>query len=1544
MSIIWYDSKGKEIGTGRSIKGIEYSTELYYSVSLDEGLGRVYREVRMQKVVATGEPLTCQLEKIDHVMLEGRVLATDIDKKSMTVIVKQMLNGKWEQIYTTQTDEQGVFTAEVYDDETDINISSDGYLDATLHRDGIGGNGNVGTIPMSLISGFAIAADITMQKAIAEGDTEETAAWTEGLNNIEFTLINETKGTAITDFTVQNGNVIIRTGAGVGDNISLIAKSKQGVFADATTTFTIAEGDNAFVLQLTELGGFNATCAVSNNGSTSGYLYNSDGLLVAKGSYVGEILSLRHLKNGVYTLISMGNSTLLGSMTSLSDISAVGLTAGSGYVSTRVEVVDGELTAVNVSEVPRLDETQFYYTNNNTYFSAIKASVTAGNYLTLQAHIDFKPEYEGKADGATLTINLPEGCEMVENSVIVNRQPVPHSINGNCVTMTLNKELLGSQVRFGIIPTLNKSYTISAMASFDIDGQVTQPIGIAQFEAKGLSLSTMDKTFNPNITVNGTAKGHSEVSIYDNDVFIGKTSSKADGSWTAQCELYKPYSHSFNDIYAKIVTENGMELTSETRQVEYDKHNPVPKKVTMTYYNGWYTENKTVEFDLLNGTTSPTAWPFYSATDFTFLAEFTHNDSTVIKNVKIKVLNSDGTVRTLPTTFDGKQNKWVATTMYSYSSRLPQNVTVEYDLLPMEMSDDERNELIIDQATIMSNIANRINQFYTDKAEVTLVEDGEETVLFDCKYDDTTKRRMKIENVDYSEVLQMMNEVQFIYTETNEGITATYTMENENEITVVAVDLDEKMAFRISLTDNYHEGNDDKPDGTRSLSMPFKAPINILPHITNMFTGGARGLLEIMGALEYLNVRSDIDNMKNIIINYNDAYNKMRSRTSKLLLAKCSDGNTRLSPLQIKLFDIDKQSLSKSEDDFTEKYYQYIEEYQRRLLMSVLTDLVTMGVGNRIDAALHSSKFVCRGALNTWFRKQFTGSVDYLASSNTIANTLGIVFDRTVNGVKDVLQFADFNTTRDNLLLWAQQENMKITSGYVNLQKDIEKAYRKCPEDKEQKNENEEEKKDEPIDDKSDNNPEFRGNGSTALIDPSGFVYEAVLTNRLEGVTTTCYQQENGSVVVWNAEDYSQQNPLKTDKTGFYRWDVPQGLWQVKYEKEGYETAYSDWLPVPPPQLDVNIGMKQSTPPTVKQMHGYESGITIELSKYMRPETMTTEKITVTRNGSVEVGSIELMNAEQAPLADETYVSKVKFVPENRFNSTDLVVVTVHKEVESYCGVQMTADHIETVKIESEVKSIVADSLVTVPYNGERELRVLILPTDASAGRTLKVKTSSAMIASLSAEEVTIGQDGTATLTLGGELPGGVILNFSVDGTDVKATSRVKVVMGREMVATPEANIGSGVTISGGTQIELTCETDNSTIYYTLDGSCPCDEATRHKYEGPITIATDVIVKAIAVKDGMDDSDIATFVYIVDGIDGNSYNHRFDAIYQDGSIVVTGAKGASCHIYDLQGREMATRLHLNNETTINVLKTEVYVVCVTYGDGQTLVRKVVRKQ
>ena len=39
---------------------------------------------------------------------------------------------------------------------------------------------------------------------------------------------------------------------------------------------------------------------------------------------------------------------------------------------------------------------------------------------------------------------------------------------------------------------------------------------------------------------------------------------------------------------------------------------------------------------------------------------------------------------------------------------------------------------------------------------------------------------------------------------------------------------------------------------------------------------------------------------------------------------------------------------------------------------------------------------------------------------------------------------------------------------------------------------------------------------------------------------------------------------------------------RFQLEKEGYETAYSDWLPVPPPQTEVNIGLVSKEKPVIE--------------------------------------------------------------------------------------------------------------------------------------------------------------------------------------------------------------------------------------------------------------------------------------------------------------------------------------------------------------------------
>ena len=1493
VNVVWYDKDGRQIGSGNRISGVDADREIYYSVLLNEDLGRTYKEIIKQRYTSDQDTITCMLEKIGRVNLQGRIQASDIDKNSVTIDVKQMLNGKYEQIYSTVIDEQGTFNIEVYDDETEITIGGDIYLDAILHRDGFSGNGNIGTIPLNLISGFSIIANIGIRKVAISGGTEEISEWSGGLNNIEFELYNVTKNMDISDFTVQNGNVIIKSGAEIGDNIRITAKSKQGIFADASALFVIVEGTNNFSMTLTELGGIDVTCSSSNNSNTVGYLYNSNNDLIAKGSYVGETLSMRHLPNGTYTLITMGGTTLLGNMTKLSDLNEVGLGEGSDYVTKSVVVNDGVLTIASISEVPRMDDSRFYYTSGDTYFNANKESLTVGNYLTLTAHLNFKPEYSDKADAVKLLIDIPEGCQVVENSVIANRQAIAHTIGDNQLVMTLNKEQWQGQVRFCVIPVINKTYAITAMASFDIDGNVSQPIGTAQFEAKGLSLITPTQTANTNITINGTAKGQSDVSIYDNDVLIGKTSSKADGSWTATCELFKPYSHSFHDIYAKIITENGIELTSNTRLVEYDKNAIVPQKVTMTYYNGWYKENKIVEFNLIEGTTTPSSYPFYSGTDFTFLADFTRNDSTQVKNVNIKVLNSDGTVRTLPAVYDGKQNCWVATTNYSSSSKLPQNVAVVYSLIGNDSIDN--TESFNDQMAILDNCRSIVMQYAEDNYDYSVIDESDSYVYLNVKEGGETDYMTKIEKIDFSEAVNRMDEVQFDFDYDEDGkLLCSYTEVAEAYTSTMFVDFVDSIAYTITM----------ETDEQRSRSVKRKAPevttvVNRINGLANLAKFGNI----VNDLIPYLSIPSDLSYMNGLYNSYRYNFDDINLKTQVMLRTKCDDSSFKLSEPIMNAFFEQTYSYKEEYMIFTNKLLDYIHEYERKVAYSAAYDLaLTIAGGKAASMLLKCMKFTpynrIVASLTRFLKKPYMKVMpgDNRRTVNMISNVLDVYLGQAIAAVFNPA-FADFRSVYTNVSLWAPQHYETIMNKYFKLTNDIEHNYKNCK------------KEDKEIDDKpynknsgggSDLNGngsggitngtsswgDFTSKGSTPQIDPSGYVYEAVLSNRLEGVTATCYQKVQkedmyGDIteeaVIWNAEEYSQQNPLKTDAHGFYRWDVPQGMWQVKYEKEGYETAYSDWLPVPPPQLDVNVGMKQSTPPTVKDVNGTESGIAFEMSKYMKPETMTTQNITVTRNGVIEKGNLEMLNMEKEPLGEDSFVSKVKFVPNTPFSTSDVVVITIHKEVESYCGVNMENDFVKTIKIESEIKGIVADSVITVPYKDERELRILVLPKEASAGKILNVSTSSSVIASISANNVVIDDEGAATLTLCGEIPGGAVLDYTLKGTDVSATSKVKVVTDNNIVARPIANKRSGMTLEKGTEIILSCATEGATIYYTLDGSCPCNETeARKQYDGtPIIISDNVTIKAIAVAKGVGESDVAEFVYTVQKYPLDYYTYEY---------------------------------------------------------------------
>ena len=80
-------------------------------------------------------------------------------------------------------------------------------------------------------------------------------------------------------------------------------------------------------------------------------------------------------------------------------------------------------------------------------------------------------------------------------------------------------------------------------------------------------------------------------------------------------------------------------------------------------------------------------------------------------------------------------------------------------------------------------------------------------------------------------------------------------------------------------------------------------------------------------------------------------------------------------------------------------------------------------------------------------------------------------------------------------------------------------------------------------------------------------------------------------------------------------------------------------------------------------------------------------------------------------------------------------------------------------------------------------------------------------------------------------------------------------------VAAPVFSPDPSLDFNAPVQVEILCDTDNAQIFYTTDNSVPGEGSTF--YSGSFIISVSTTVKAIATKDGMEDSDIATAVYSI---------------------------------------------------------------------------------
>ena len=187
----------------------------------------------------------------------------------------------------------------------------------------------------------------------------------------------------------------------------------------------------------------------------------------------------------------------------------------------------------------------------------------------------------------------------------------------------------------------------------------------------------------------------------------------------------------------------------------------------------------------------------------------------------------------------------------------------------------------------------------------------------------------------------------------------------------------------------------------------------------------------------------------------------------------------------------------------------------------------------------------------------------------------------------------------------------------------------------------------------------------------------------------------------------------------------------------------------------------------------------------------------------------------------------------------------------------------------------------------------------AYGGNTITVSSTSKTIAKI---EITFGSsDGSNAITTNvGTYSNGTwtgsasSVTFTIGGTSgnrriagIAVTYAGSTPM--ETVATPTFSVVGGTYTSAQT-VTISCATSGATIYYTTDGSTPSTESS--VYNSALTISETTTVKAIAAKEGMNNSAVASAAYTINlPYSGPDYVRVTSLDYlTDGAKVIVAAR------------------------------------------------------
>lgn len=1575
----WSDPEGNILSSSDSISGILPGDSIICSMTLKESLGHTY--VNPQPIAFKAAPndstFKIHLTRISSVTIKG-IVKNAIYKKPIenaSILVSQYLNHKYVTETKASTDANGMYSLDLKNDSTLVSIVVQDYEPYKLGLTNLDEIHNLEEVLVQPNEGVTINITFTYQRKSESGTEPVVENWYNDYANVDFNVENKTTGKPICKKEYKWPALRLLENCAIGDSIAITVSSMNESFYPIEISCVVDSLGHAFTtIPIVEMGAINAEYAQSDNISTTGLLFDSNSKLIVSKPFISQKVSFDNLKDGRYTLVTMGTNNYYNSIPSLYSLSEYQLKEGTDYILNAVDVSQGIISKILCDSVPSFDTEAHRLTGQSTYFTVNKQSVVAGNYVTIDSKVDFVNSIKDRVKNVTLLIDLPPTVPFVKNSLMVGGNlSSNYKIEGNQLSIPLTK--FDEKIRFCLQPSAYGTYTAGGSVRFSVDdSDYVQPIGTASFSASSITISAPHATPYKEITVGGNTLASAEVTLFDNSVAVGKTTASGSGKWQSKIALNNPYNHSHHQIYAKIETPDGIEMQSESKDVLYDKNQIVVSNVTMYHDNPEVGRTFSVVFDFLNPSpvTSSYTYYIYNKT-FTFTIDLTDNNPEKVKDVVLWVTTGKGNEVGLDAKYDEAQGLWVASGQFGnmYDGDIPVNVAVSLTQEPIveidsNLLDENWNNYIsyiqsLDESSgFYENLISRLDNEYSLENPSfenikSIIDESNEYLGISFEHDTSTPNERTEQ--EFESFLELWGEEMITsldsFPSTPNKVFGTYVTEWQGyQFSINVRDLTDSSnistegytSFPTNMTKDAIFLKEEKNgiswiDIERNIALDVIVSLNLDDprrangqtfvnfdwdnFIKDIYSGSLREVANMALSYTYQGLidhhiaqakkasKMFLNLPKKYSLNRTYGHNLLQKHlTAAELLTKarrifervlkvgqlCANDINHIKILYEQL-DMLENGLPKFKECAIEKYPDEV--------VAILYDIEAL----RRDFALCS---VCK----IWLQY-----ADALASVFVVDNVVGNLIESTTtenwNTIKTYIGIInDYNSTCTDI------PNQRYTDeGYFESH---------CP-------------------------------NAPNQIDPSGYVYETVPSNRLEGVKATCYQKietENmyGDIiekaVVWDARNFEQTNPVFTDKQGLYRWDVPEGSWQVKFEKEGYETTYTDWLPVPPPQLDINVDMVRYSQPNVAMAEWTENGIEICFDKYMLPTTINKNNIHVEFNGQDIFGDLAYVDEESANDNNgQSYVSAIRISPSITLGDNDVIDLTIKSNVKSYSGIPLGCDKSFSLSRVPTITDFICSEEIALNVNEQQIFHIQALAKDAAKGKTLRIANSSPLVCSID-DVMTLDENAEADAYLIGNIPGTATLTLSIDGySRHKQISVVVSDVNVKKVATPYSSVEDSEPIMEGTEAYLFCDTEGATIYYTLDNSCPCDLTSRIKYDGtPIVLNQPTELRIMACKPGYEDSEVMVYNYnnvlsSIPSVSTTSEYNIYPKVTRDYvNLNLNGSIASRVAVWNIEGGLLQTKTNVPDGSRINLgnLPTGIYVIIVEI-DGQKITEKVVKK-